>query len=104
MKDAVQPPLVIIGGVVNILAGMLNLLVGMAYLFLCYGVIVMPVGLWQIVVGGLACTGKRVPSHIAAAVTGAFMALITFNILGMLMCGVAAALLLVEFSMKPQNS
>ena len=104
MKDAVQPPLVIIGGVVNSLAGMLNLLVGLAYLFLCYGIIVIPVGIWQIVVGGLACTGKRVPTHIAAAITGACMSVITFNILGLLMCGVAAALLLVEFSMKPQNA
>lgn len=103
MKDAVQPPLVMIGGVLNIVAGLFNLFIGLIYLMLCYGIIVLPVGLWQVIVGGLALTGKRVPTGIVAAVLGAFMSLITFNLFGMMICTLAAIVLAIELFMPPNQ-
>jgi hypothetical protein len=98
MKTSAQPPLVMIGGGLNILAGGLNLLVGFFYILLCYGIVVLPVGLWQIAVGAIALTGKRVPSHLVAAICGAVGSLITFNFLGLVLSIVAAGLLGFEMT------
>lgn len=100
MTEAVNPPLVMVGGVLNLLGGLLNLLVGALYIFLCYGILVVPLALWQIAVGALALTGKRVPSHIVASCVGVFCALITFNFLGIMLSGAAAGILAIEFMAK----
>ena len=57
MKDAEQPVLVMIGGVVNIIAGLFNMFIGLLWIWLCIGIVPMAVGLWQVIAGGIALTG-----------------------------------------------
>lgn len=93
MTDAANPQLVLTGAVLNLIAGGLNVLVGLAYLFVCYGLLVIPVGVWQIVMGMMALTGRRVPGHFVASCVGLLASVITFNVLGVILCLIAAAVL-----------
>lgn len=93
MTDAASPQLILTGAVLNLIAGGLNVLVGLAYLFVCYGLLVIPVGIWQIVMAMMAFTGRRVQGHFVASCVGFVASLITFNVLGMVLCGIAAAVL-----------
>ena len=96
LRDANVKPMVMVGGGLNVLSGLLNILVGILYLFVCYGVIVIPIGIWQVITGGIALTGKRVPTNLTAACFGVFASLITFDLLGIFACGAAALALGVE--------
>jgi hypothetical protein len=100
MKDAEQPAVVMIGGVLNILAGLFNMLMGLLWIWACFGIIPMGIGAWQVITGGLALTGKRVPSHLVASICGIFGAFITFNFFGVMMCMLSAILLGAEMTMK----
>jgi hypothetical protein len=93
MTDAANPQLVLTGAVLNLLAGALNVLVGLAYLFVCYGIVVVPIGLWQMLCGAMGLTGNRVPGHLWAAVLGLVGSAITFNVMGFVLSLIAVGLL-----------
>lgn len=104
MTEANQPILVQAAGFLNILGGLVNMVVGLIYIFLCYGIFVIPIGLWQCVAGGMMLTGKRVPSAFASAVVGVVGSVITFNIMGFFLCALAAGLAGYElYGTEPQD-
>lgn len=95
---------VLLGSVMNIMGGLLNVLIGFFYIFLCYGIFVMPIGVWQVAAGilamiGLPSQGKNI-SNLAAAIIGVMGALVTFNVFGLMTCGLASVLLAIPLFVK----
>jgi hypothetical protein len=71
----------------NLVSGGLNLLVGFFYLFVCYGLLIMPIGAWQVMVGMKMNNGEKDDNAKNSLIAGIVGSLITFNLLGAAIAG-----------------
>lgn len=71
----------------NLISGALNVLVGLAYLMLCVGILILPVGAWQIMVGMKMNNGEKDPNAKNSLIAGAVVSLLSFNLLGLAIAG-----------------
>ena len=65
----------------NLISGGLNVLVGLMYLFVCYGIIIIPLGGWQLMVGMKMNNGEKDGNAKNSLIAGIVAGVLTFNIL-----------------------
>lgn len=106
MTPAKQPVLVLIGGGLNILSGLFNMFFGLLWTLMCIGIVPLAIGVWQVSTGVMSLTGggRRVPSNFVAACCGVLASIMTFNILGAMVCFAAAVLLGIEVATEENQA
>lgn len=65
----------------NLISGGLNLLVGLMYLFVCYGILIAPIGAWQLMVGMNMNKGEKDANAKNSLIAGIVGGVLTFNLL-----------------------
>ena len=71
----------------NLVSGGLNILVGLAYLIFCYGIIIIPIGAWQVMVGMKMNNGEKDENAKNSLIAGIVGGLITLDLLGAAIAG-----------------
>lgn len=67
----------------NLVSGGFNVFVGLVYLMACYGILVIPIGAWQIMVGLKMKNGEKDPNAKNSLIAGIVAGLITFDIIAL---------------------
>ena len=65
----------------NLVSGGFNVFVGLVYLMMCYGILVIPIGAWQIMVGMKMNSGEKDANAKNSLIAGIVGGLITFDII-----------------------
>ncbi|MCB9672079.1 MAG: hypothetical protein H6736_19440 [Alphaproteobacteria bacterium] len=71
----------------NLVSGAFNILVGLSLFWLCYPLVSIGIGAWQIMVGMKMNSGEKDANAKNSLIAGAVGGLITFNFLSLLVAG-----------------